>query len=452
MAGGLNMNSETQIAIAGDALITRRLATLRQTRDNPIYDYIRAADASFVNLEMLLHNYDGYPAANSVAHFSGTYLRGPPWTADELVDVGFDAFAAASNHTGDFSYGGMKSTMRELESRDIPYAGLGRNLTSARAPTYVDTPAGRVALISAASTVTPGTEAGPEQPRISGRPGLSPVRLKSRYIVSKNHIDQLQEISEALGLEETKRQRQTADLPTQYGGTDDDSIFHLLEVSRGHGETLVFEVGDESGVRQMPNREDVDAVLAQIQEADRQADCIVMSLHSHEGKNGAYNDRTVAPFIESFARECVDAGADVFTGHGPHTLRGIEIYDTSPIFYSLGNFICQPHSIPEVPEEVYNRYNLTEAEKTPSTVHSLILGSREYWETVLPVCSFEDGELNRVNLYPADLGFDDSAPRHGEPVLAKGETAETILNRITDLSGVYGTDITVEDGVGIVDV
>ncbi|MFB6108576.1 MAG: CapA family protein [Haloplanus sp.] len=446
------MVSETQIAVAGDALVARQLATLRRTRANPIYEHIEAADASVVNLEMLLHDFDGYPASNSVAHFSGTYMRAPPWAADELVDVGFDAFAAANNHTGDYSYGGMRSTMRELESRDIPYAGLGRNLASARSPTYFDTPGGRVALVAAGSTVTPGTEAGPEQPLISGRPGLSPIRHESRYVVSEDQLDQLREVSESLGLEETKRQRQSADLPTQYDDVEEASVFHLLEVSRGHGETLVFEEGSDPGVRQVPNREDIEDVLAQIREANRQADWVVTSLHGHEGENGAYNDRTVAPFIESFARECVDAGADVFMGHGPHTLRGVEIYDGAPIFYSLGNFICQHHAISAVPEEVYNRYDLAEDEKTPSTVHDYILSQREYWETVLPVCSFEDGDLSRIDLYPAELGFDEPKPRHGEPLLAEGETAKRILDRLADLSAEYDTDVSLVDGVGVIEV
>jgi hypothetical protein len=35
----------------------------------------------------------------------------------------------------------------------------------------------------------------------------------------------------------------------------------------------------------------------------------------------------------------VDAGADAVVGHGPHVLRGIELYRGRPIAYSLGNFL-----------------------------------------------------------------------------------------------------------------
>ncbi len=46
-------------------------------------------------------------------------------------------------------------------------------------------------------------------------------------------------------------------------------------------------------------------------------------------------------FLETFSRRCVDAGADAVIGHGPHELRGIEIYHGAPIFYSLGNFLLR---------------------------------------------------------------------------------------------------------------
>mgnify|MGYP000545459568 CR=1 FL=1 len=34
----------------------------------------------------------------------------------------------------------------------------------------------------------------------------------------------------------------------------------------------------------------------------------------------------------------IDAGADLVLGHGPHVLRGMEVYNDRLIAYSLGNF------------------------------------------------------------------------------------------------------------------
>jgi hypothetical protein len=39
-----------------------------------------------------------------------------------------------------------------------------------------------------------------------------------------------------------------------------------------------------------------------------------------------------------FAHTVIDAGADLVLGHGPHVLRGMEIYKDRLIDYSLGNF------------------------------------------------------------------------------------------------------------------
>ncbi|MFT4974151.1 MAG: poly-gamma-glutamate capsule biosynthesis protein CapA/YwtB (metallophosphatase superfamily) [Myxococcota bacterium] len=51
--------------------------------------------------------------------------------------------------------------------------------------------------------------------------------------------------------------------------------------------------------------------------------------------------------LRAFAHTVVDAGADLVIGHGPHVLRGVEIYGDRLIAYSLGNFAT------------YGRFNLS---------------------------------------------------------------------------------------------
>jgi len=43
--------------------------------------------------------------------------------------------------------------------------------------------------------------------------------------------------------------------------------------------------------------------------------------------------------LRRWAHAVIDAGADGVVGHGPHVLRGIELYRGRPIVYSLGNFL-----------------------------------------------------------------------------------------------------------------
>ncbi|WP_300602003.1 CapA family protein [Niabella sp.] len=42
--------------------------------------------------------------------------------------------------------------------------------------------------------------------------------------------------------------------------------------------------------------------------------------------------------VHAFARACVDAGADLVLGSGPHVARGLELYRNKLIAYSLGNY------------------------------------------------------------------------------------------------------------------
>ena len=42
--------------------------------------------------------------------------------------------------------------------------------------------------------------------------------------------------------------------------------------------------------------------------------------------------------LRAFAHHCIDLGADVVFGHGPHVTRAVELYHDRLIAYSLGNF------------------------------------------------------------------------------------------------------------------
>ena len=258
---------EFRFAASGDAILNRRLRVFEEPTFQSVVEQVRRADLSVVNLETLLHEYEGYPAANA----PGTYMQSQPWVADELTWAGFDAFAVATNHAFDFGHGGMEATMRELEAREIPYAGLGPNLAKARAPAYVDTPAGRCALISVCSTITPGSIAGQRGPDIGGRPGVAPLRLETRYQLPEEALSKLESISESLGLEDCKRRK--AELGFPITGKNDDA-FRLLNLDGGAHPA--FEVSKEFAIRRRAEEDDVTAVEAQIQDAVCQADWVIV--------------------------------------------------------------------------------------------------------------------------------------------------------------------------------
>jgi poly-gamma-glutamate capsule biosynthesis protein CapA/YwtB (metallophosphatase superfamily) len=94
------------------------------------------------------------------------------------------------------------------------------------------------------------------------------------------------------------------------------------------------------------NVNELDAARRVVSDLTKRADIVVVSFHG--GAEGAANvrvpQRTEIFFGEQrgnlplFARTVIDAGADLVLGHGPHVLRGMEIYKDRLIAYSLGNF------------------------------------------------------------------------------------------------------------------
>ena len=95
-----------------------------------------------------------------------------------------------------------------------------------------------------------------------------------------------------------------------------------------------------------PNVNDLAAARRLVQEADKQADIVVVSFHGG-AEGSAYQNvpKQTEVFLGEkrgnlplFARTVIDAGADLVLGHGPHVLRGMEVYKDRLIAYSLGNF------------------------------------------------------------------------------------------------------------------
>ncbi len=96
----------------------------------------------------------------------------------------------------------------------------------------------------------------------------------------------------------------------------------------------------------VPNVNDLAAARALVLRAAKRADLVVVSFHGGaEGVAQQHVPNRTEIFageqrgnLPLFARTVIDAGADLVLGHGPHVLRGMEIYKDRLIAYSLGNF------------------------------------------------------------------------------------------------------------------
>lgn len=82
------------------------------------------------------------------------------------------------------------------------------------------------------------------------------------------------------------------------------------------------------------------------------ADVLVVGFHGGaEGDAYAHVPKKTETFlgecrgdVMKFAHLCIDNGADIVVGHGPHVPRAMELYNGHLIAYSLGNF-CGPYRL-----------------------------------------------------------------------------------------------------------
>jgi poly-gamma-glutamate synthesis protein (capsule biosynthesis protein) len=442
------------IALAGDTMLTRKLAYFREKHYLALRDILRGADAVFANLEGTVHTWEeGTPGITQ-----GTFMTTEPKLLDDLKWLGVNLVSCANNHAYDYGEGGVLANLKHLDAAGIAHAGTGRNLAEARAPAYLDTPNGRVALIAATATFRPWNQAGEQRPDLRGRPGINPLGFKTTYRVDGAAFAQLQRLSRELGLEKSQERARKHFYSDKEVPDAKSEELNLL--GNSYVRTDNFSIATEA------NKRDLEDNLKWLHEARRQADWVVMSVHCHEfggeslltaGRRADLQES--AGFVIDFAHRAIDEGADVFVGHGSHFPMGIEVYRGKPIFYSVGNFIFQNETVGFFPADAYERFDL-DLRATPSDfLHARTAGGKKghpsdptYWENMVAVCEFRANKLKEIKIHPIDQGFGRPRPQRGRPVLAQGEVAERVINRVTRLSQRYGTKISRRGDMGVIEL
>jgi poly-gamma-glutamate synthesis protein (capsule biosynthesis protein) len=289
-------------------------------------------------------------------------------------------------------------------------------------------------MVACSATFAKGQEASAQRNDMPGRPGLAPLRYETVHEVTEAQMAALRDLAEQLGIE--PRRREFLKLGFAYP-PEDPAVFPFNDMQ--------FRVAETVGVRTKPRAKDVDAIAHWVREARGSSDLVLVSFHAHEQGD---DKELPAEFLQPFARRMIDEGADLVVGHGPHLLRGMEIYKGRPIFYSLGNFFGQNELVPRIPSDSYDRFRADPSLK-PGEVCRLrtdndrrgFPADRCFWESLVPVCTFEDGKLSGIALHPVSLGLGEKPHRRGRPRLAEGEDAARILERFAALSRPFGTEI-----------
>ena len=288
----------------------------------------------------------------------------------EVAKLGINLVSLGNNHALDYGQDGLRECLSILRRSGISYAGGGLNIQEARKPGSMTFGKTDFALLS--------------------------------YYSSENA-------------------ESSSDGPTI---TTINAPSVLIEKEHGKAEAVVA-----------PLESDVNAMEDAIRLAKSRSDIVMVHYHLHwvsHSRAWPIPD-TVPPNQHPVLYRAIDAGADIIFGNGPHVLRGIEIYNGKPIFYSLGNFIYQ-YKTSEIPPVIWTRDQQQDIQ--------------EEFQTIIPRLTIRDKKIAAIQLIPATLEM--TGPRTGCPKLADDNRGREIIDLVTRLSQKYETKINYKDWYGIV--
>ncbi|MFC3999306.1 CapA family protein [Nocardiopsis sediminis] len=441
MSTGNGAGAGFTLAAVGDLVLDDDVLTPRLEATAPgLLATLRGADVTIGNFETTAIDFDrfgGWPEAEPGGSWLVTSVR----SGADVRAMGIDMVSRANNHATDWGVAGLRSTSAVLDAAGVLHAGAGESLSAARAPRYTTTRRGRVALVSAATRYQPMSLATDPFGIVPARPGINGLRTKKWFAVPPGELAAMASIRDGLppaSIHPAAREADARDGSVTLGGAAFIST---------------AATGGRSGPHWSVDTEDVRALRLSVRQAKQNSDVTVVALHTHEPGN--YSDEP-PPFLHRLAHAAIDEGADAVLGHGPHRLRGIEVYRDRPIFYSLGNFIFMQNRQFPLTREAWQRAGLDPSDHTPGEMleKKRINGpfAEEVWyESAAVTVSFDGRRPRGITIHPVTLTFD--TRRHsdrGTPRMADAAAAERILDRLRALSAPYGTEILLDRSQGTI--
>ena len=436
-----------RVVLCGDLLFSSR--NLKKRLDKRIVDILTSADAVFANAEF------STPKPTTPPGLCMYLTSVPQATLDEFVDLNIRLVSFANNHTTDYGWQGAVETMDAAEERGIVPCGVGRNLEQARKARFLDTENGRVGVVAACSTWAERSLASMPGADTVARPGLSPLRWGTTYVLPEKEFAQLKHIDEMLGTQQSMREVSIIETWPLLG----EDKFKFGSAMQGN---LMIERGEKPAVRTYVNEADQEGLLRSIRDAARRSDVVIATLHSHEGENENWYATYAPEFVEEFARKAIDAGATAFVGQGAHFTRGVEIYNGKPIFYNLGSLVMEFEAGESmISPEMYNTYYLP-SDARPSDLHSGrakdkngnwsgFYSERRFSKNYFVVLDIDEAGNTQYEIVPLDLDMRNNKNlKRGLPVLATEAVSREFTQDLTDSSQRYGTKFTFDEKKGVI--
>jgi poly-gamma-glutamate synthesis protein (capsule biosynthesis protein) len=424
------------LASVGDVIIVRPASKSTDPGLQSAIKVIRDADVGFGNFESLIRDERTFagPLAGSMV--------GTKEVAADLKAMGFTLMNRAGNHLVDAGQEGLFETVRLMDEAGLVYAGVGRNLDEARAPRFVDTPKGRIGLVGMYS------ETGGAQSRLAatyrvgvtgGRPGLNALNLTRAITVNADHLALLKKVKDTVY--EHRTEYTNAVRPPTGDSASSVELFGTMYKAGSRPGELTYTM----------NPRDLQDTLKSIKNGKQYSDFMIATIHAHQGDSilQAFLFEDHPPdFLVELAHQSIDNGADAFVGHGPHILRGIEIYKGKPIFYDLGEFFREWDWSCDCNFSANG--DVTQAEGVVRGLEARGVVEPINYESAIALSKFDQGRLQEVRIFPIWARHDGPLSKRGLPMTAPPEIAQRILQRLQKLSEPLGTRLTIEGNVGVI--
>ena len=423
----------TLVAI-GDLLYSHPMANSPDREFQSVVELIRRSDVAIGNQEGVffdLKTFKGQGYGNGLLWGEGTLAK-------DMKAMGVRMVSVANNHSTDWGPEGLLETSRLLDEAGIAHSGGGRTLQEARKAGILQTPKGRVALVSVASTFKPNAGANDAMGEVPSRPGISLLRTQKVNLVTQDQMAAIRKLATALAS------------PLRHAPAQD-----ARDVTFGDQLYRVSDKPDpKPGISYDMDLYDHAGLLKAVRDAKQEADLVAFTIHAHESPTGLDDDTPEPPdFLVTLFHNVVDAGADVVLGGGPHSLRGIEIYKGRPVFYGMGVFFIKGE-IKALQETVFHVFpdanGRAPAPKPPERSVRSGGNPASWYDGVVAAVDFDNGKAKTVRLYPLDVGNTYEPARRGMPHLADPANARRILVALQKDSAQFLTTISIEGSVGVI--
>jgi poly-gamma-glutamate capsule biosynthesis protein CapA/YwtB (metallophosphatase superfamily) len=398
-----------RLAILGQSYVADDLADgLAHPASRPLAALLAGAHVAFTNVEgVVAPSGTGWPTRDTLVH------RAAPGAFDRLVSLGVNAVSLANNHAFDLGPPGVLATLDAVASRGMLFAGTGVDATAAAQPgleTLRGAPCGVVAFDCGGAGRDSIYALDPTAKR-GARPGVARLKVTLSLEVPEDAFATLRQLTGALGhsARSAMRVRIGFDRPSP------DDRFDL------YGTTVVR--GTATAERRAPDADDRARVLDAIRTARAFGGAVIACAHNHHWEP----DWTRVPdWMETLARDCVDAGADVFVGHGVPLMQGVAFHRGRPLLFGMGNFVFHAGNPGRFDEET--------------------------WEGAVAEVALPPDGPARLTLRPILVGGRPSGTRRfAAPCIADPVTALRTMERVAARSAPFGTRFRPEGDAWIAD-